>query len=230
MATRNGAAFIRAQLESILKQLGPEDEVVISDDCSGDDTLTIIRTFQDSRIRLLESKSEKGISKSFEASLLASKGDYIFLADQDDIWLNGKVEKMKQAMNHADLVVSDCQLVNDNLEILQPSFYDFNRSGKGFVKNLIRNSYMGCCMAFTQRLKERALPFPSDIPMHDFWIGLIGEIYFKVCFIPDVLVLHRRHGANASTSGRKSKHPIEIKIAHRFRMVKNLLIHRYYAT
>src|SRR5688500_13094934 len=93
MATKNGATFIKEQLDSILPQLATDDEIIISDDCSGDDTLTVIRAFQDPRIRLLESSSEKGITRNFESSLNASKGDYIFLADQDDVWLPGKVNR-----------------------------------------------------------------------------------------------------------------------------------------
>lgn len=93
--TRNGAAFLKEQLTSILAQLTPYDEVVISDDCSGDDTLTVIPSFQDPRIRLLESRPIKGIAKNFEASIAASTGDSIFLADQDDIWLRDRVNKME---------------------------------------------------------------------------------------------------------------------------------------
>ncbi len=229
MATRNGASFLKEQIDSILPQLGLEDEIVISDDCSGDDTLTVIRTFQDSRIRLLESRSEKGITRNFEASLKASHGDYIFLADQDDVWLPGKVKRMKQALKQYDLVISDCHLVDDTLQVLQRSFYDLNRSGKGLIKNLIRNSYMGCCMAFTKKLKERALPFPSDIPMHDFWIGLIAELYFRIHFMREALVLHRRHDSNASTSGDLSPNSINEKLAQRYRIIKNLIIHKSYA-
>jgi len=229
MATKNGATFIKEQIESILPQLGTKDEIVISDDCSGDDTLTVIRTFQDPRIRLLESRSEKGITKNFEASLSASKGQFIFLADQDDVWLPGKVNKMKRALKNFDLVMSDCHLVDDNLEVQERSFYDLNRSGKGLIRNLIKNSYMGCCMAFTKRLKDRSLPFPADIPMHDFWIGLIAELYFSVHFMPEALVLHRRHNSNASTSGKSSHNSINARIAQRYRLVKNLFIHKYHA-
>lgn len=229
MATKNGATFLKEQLESILHQLGPEDEIVISDDCSGDETLKIIRTFQDSRMRLLENKSEVGVARNFENTLKTARGDYFFLADQDDIWLPQKIERMKRAMGEYDLVVSDCRLVDDNLRTKQPSFYQLNGSGKGFLRNLFRNSYMGCCMAFTRKLRDRALPFPADIPMHDYWIGLVAELYFRVCFLPDVLVLHRRHTSNASTSGHPSRQAISRKIGHRYRMVKNLLIHKSYA-
>jgi len=229
MATKNGATFIREQLDSILVQLNKEDEILISDDCSRDDTLNIIRSFEDPRIRVLENTVEKGITGNFEAALKASKGDYIFLADQDDVWLPGKVNKMKLALKKYDLAISDCHLVDDNLRLQTTSFYGVNRSGKGLLKNLIKNSYMGCCMAFTRRLKDRVLPFPPDIPIHDFWIGLMAEIYFKVYFMPDVLILHRRHDANASTSGKTSRHSLNQKLVHRYRILKNLFIHRYYA-
>ena len=229
MATKNGATFIKEQVASILPQLGPDDEIVVSDDCSSDDTLTILRTFQDSRIRLLESRPEKGINRNFEASLMASKGDFIFLADQDDVWLPGKVNKMTHALKNYDLVLSDCHLVDDHLQMQKASFFNINKSGKGLFRNLLKNSYMGCCMAFTKRLKDRALPFPADIPMHDCWIGLLAEIYFDVYFMPEILVLHRRHDANASTSGRSSQYSINEKLIQRYRMMKNLFIHKYYA-
>lgn len=229
MATKNGATFLKEQLDSILAQLKKEDEVIISDDCSSDDTLTVIRAFQDPRIRLLENRSEKGITKNFEASLRASRGDFIFLADQDDVWLPNKVDRMEGALKDFDLVISDCTLVDDNLQIRSESFFELNKSGKGLLRNLLKNSYMGCCMAFNRKVKDEALPFPSDIPVHDFWIGLVAEMHFNICFMPEALVLHRRHEANASTSGSRSRQPINRKIAHRIRMIKNLFMHKYYA-
>ncbi len=229
MGTKDGATFIGEQLESILPQLTGNDEIVISDDNSADDTLKIIRSFRDARIRVLESTSERGITKTFQASLMTGRGEFIFLADQDDVWLPGKVAIMKAALKEYDLVVSDCKLVDDTLRTKTHSFYDVNRSGRGLVKNLVKNSYMGCCMAFTRKLRDRALPFPPDVPIHDFWIGLIAELYFKVHFIPDVLVLHRQHGSNATTTGESSQQPINKKLLSRYQMVKNLFIHKYYA-
>lgn len=228
MGTKDGATFIGEQLESILPQLNSTDEIIISDDCSVDDTLKIIRAFKDPRIRILDSTEERGITRNFEASLMTSRGDFIFLADQDDIWIPGKIKIMGNALKEYDLVVSDCKLVDDTLRTQNDSFYNVNKSGRGLVKNLIKNSYMGSCMAFTRKLKDRALPFPTDLPIHDFWIGLIAEMYFKVLFLPDVLVLHRWHSLNATTSGKQSGQSINQKLVDRYRMVKNLFIHKYY--
>jgi glycosyltransferase involved in cell wall biosynthesis len=229
MATKNGASFVRAQLESILPQLSEEDEVVISDDCSVDNTLEVLASFQDRRLRVLENDTVHGITRNFEKCLKVAQGDYIFLADQDDVWLPHKVEVMKSALNRFDLVMSDCRLVDDRLRTQEHSFYTLNNSGKGLFKNLIKNSYMGCCMAFTRRLRDRAVPFPVDIPIHDFWLGLVAELYFNVHFLPDILLLHRRHHSNASTSGKSSDHSLGEQLGSRYRMIKNLFIHKYYA-
>lgn len=229
MATKNGVPFLREQLESILPQLTEEDEVVISDDCSVDKTLEVITSFQDRRLRVLENHSVHGITRNFERCLKAARGNYIFLADQDDVWLPHKVEVMRNALARFDLVMSDCQLVDDHLRMQERSFYSVNNSGKGLFKNLIKNSYMGCCMAFTSRVRDRAVPFPADIPIHDFWLGLVAELYFNVHFLPDTLLLHRRHYSNASTSGKLSDHSFRKQLANRYRMIKNLFILKYYA-
>lgn len=229
MATKNGAAYLKEQLESILPQLSEEDEVVISDDCSIDGTLQLVKSFQDRRLRILENDTVRGVTRNFEKCLKAARGNYIFLADQDDIWLPHKVEVMTRALTCFDLVMSDCRLVDDNLRIQEHSFYAVNNSGRGLFKNLIKNSYMGCCMAFSSRLRDRAVPFPADIPIHDFWLGLVAELYFNVHFLPDVLLLHRRHHSNASTSGKSSDQSLSEQLVNRCLMIKNLFIRKYYA-
>ena len=99
MATKNGAKFIREQLDSILAQLDPSDEIIISDDASTDETISLIESYNDNRIRLLKNKLSVGISRNFEISLNVSKGEFIFLADQDDVWAPNKVEVMKMNLN-----------------------------------------------------------------------------------------------------------------------------------
>jgi glycosyltransferase involved in cell wall biosynthesis len=229
MATKNGANYIAEQLDSILPQLQPTDEVIITDDCSTDNTVSIVRAYRDHRILLLQNNFPSGIAKTFQVSLEASRGDYIFLADQDDVWVSTKVSAMARYLQTHDLVVSDCLLVDHALKIKRESFFSVNNSGRGLIKNIVKNSYMGCCMAFNRDLLIRALPFPKDIPLHDFWIGLIAELYFNVYFIPDVLVYHRRHFSNASSSGEISPFSLPRKVVNRYRMIKNLFLHKSYA-
>ena len=126
-------------------------------------------------------------------------------------------------LNYHDLVVSDCLIINQQYPIANQSFFELNRSGKGLWRNLLRNSYMGCCMAFNRKVLQKALPFPGKIPMHDLWIGLIAEVYFKVAFIPDQLVLHRRHHRNASTTSASSSYSLIEKLGFRYKLVKHLI-------
>ena len=222
MAVKNGAQFVKEQIDSIIPQLGENDELIISDDHSTDDTCLIIRSYNDPRIRLI-SNPHSGIISNFENSLLLSRGEFIFLCDQDDVWVSNKVSLSLQHLVNYDLVISDCLIISQQHQKKKGSFFELNHSGKGLVKNLIRNSYMGCCMAFHRKVLEKAIPFPKKIPMHDLWIGLIGELYFNVAFIPDKLVYHRRHSNNASSSSEKSPYSLLQKINFRYKVVKNLI-------
>lgn len=201
----NGAAYIRQQLESVLGQLGEQDELIVSDDGSTDGTVSIVKEYQriDSRIRLLKGPGQ-GIKRNVGYALSHARGRYIFLADQDDIWLDNKVCRVLQAFGQqgASVVVHDARVFADGdiADIQMESFYAFRGSGAGVIKNIIKNSYIGCCMAFRRELLEVILPVPAQIEMHDQWIGVLGDYFAgKSCFLPDVLLLYRRHGANNSS-------------------------------
>lgn len=226
MAVKDGSRFITEQIQSILPQLTGDDELIISDDHSTDNTRELIKEFKDSRIRLL-SNPNSGLISNFENALRISSGSLIFLADQDDVWKSNKIDVMKKALQSYDLVVCDCEIVDEDLLPSQESFFQFNKSKEGLLHNLIRNSYMGCCMAFHRKILSKALPFPKNIGVHDGWIGLISELYFRKIFIPDILVLHRKHNSNASYTGTRSKFSPMTRIAHRMELVKNLISVHY---
>lgn len=225
MATKNGEKYLSQQLDSILTQLSDTDELIITDDTSIDRTTEIIRGYKDPRVSLQINQEASGIPLTFEKSLIRAKGRFIFLADQDDVWLPHKVRTMLCFLDHYDLVVSDCALADHHLTTESDSFFKINKSGKGLIRNIIRNSYMGCCMAFRRPVLEKAIPFPPDIPMHDGWIGLVAERYFKVKFVSDVLVQHRRHDRNASTNGDESSFSLREKLMNRYRLLKSLFFY-----
>lgn len=203
VATYNGARFIAAQLASILAS-PLVTEVLVSDDGSTDGTIEVIQSFQDERLRVLAGPGA-GLIRNYEALLSQAGGEYIFLADQDDVWLPGKVVQMLMHLATADLAVSDCVVVDDQLRTLDPSFFALRGSGPGLLHNLVRNGYLGCCIAFRRRLLQHALPFPARIPMHDWWLGLIAEAYGRVVFAGQQLVLYRRHGGNVSSTAGRSQ-------------------------
>jgi glycosyltransferase involved in cell wall biosynthesis len=221
MAIKNGGRFLKQQIDSILPQLAVEDELIISDDHSTDDSVAIIAAIPDPRIRILKNHSF-GLTSNFENCLRASKGEIIFLADQDDIWTSDKIQQMLPYFQRFELVVSDCFIVKEG-SLNHESFFEQNGSRKGLIRNICRNSYMGCCMAFKREVLERALPIPKNLPVHDVWIGLIAELHFKVVFIHDKLVYHRRHEANASSTSSPSNASLLQKMNLRYQLAKNLI-------
>lgn len=224
MATYNGEKYIKEQLDSILGQLGQEDELIISDDCSTDSTLDIIQGYKDSRIRLFSGYKHKSLIHNFENALRRAKGEYIFLSDQDDVWAHNKVECMLVYLRKFDCVVSDCFVTDGNLKVKQESFYELNHSRKNKFYNLfVSNPYLGCCMAFKGNVLRKCLPFPSNIPMHDIWIGNVAAFYFSTVFIEDRLIYFRRHGKNSSVTGGKSRYSLVQKLGMRVRVMTSLL-------
>ena len=219
MATYNGSRFIKEQIKSILPQLGSNDELIISDDNSSDDTLSIISSFNDGRIHVFKGPAKGHPRFNFENGLKHCKGDYIFLCDQDDIWIPNKVEVFCHYLHDYDLVISDCFIINADGEIVVDSFFNGNiNHRKGFFKNLINNHYLGCCMAFNRKLLNDVLPFPIKIAQHDIWIGLCAEILnMKIAFIPYKLMKYRRYDGNFSFNGFSggSKNRVSYKIIYR---------------
>lgn len=223
MAVHNGAKYLNEQLDSILQQLHPADELIISDDNSTDASLSIIKSYRDVRIKILPGRQFGNPVKNFEYALSGCSGEIIFLSDQDDVWHHEKIRRMKAELETHDLVVCDCSLVDEDRISKTDSFFEFNRAGSGLLRNLMRNSFVGCCMAFRDNIKAKALPFPKEIPSHDQWIGLIAQRYFRVKFLPEVLVEHRLHERNYSSTGRVSKNSWNNKLISRLRLTQMLL-------
>ncbi|MGI8952518.1 MAG: glycosyltransferase family 2 protein [Chitinophagaceae bacterium] len=229
IATYNGEKFIKQQIASILSQVDDNAEIIISDNGSSDRTIEIIKNFHDKRIFLTHC-SAKGVVSNFENALSKVSGDIIFLADQDDVWMENKAQIVKEQLKKYDLVMSDSKIVDENLNVFHQSFYAYKNAGKGLIKNLISNTYHGCSMAFKKDVLKLALPFPKNIPMHDMWIGFVGELFFSCYFIPQKLVLHRRHHANTSTATQKSKYSFSQKMNFRIQLLAciPLLLKRKY--
>lgn len=223
MATYNGEMYIEEQLKSILTNLNEDDEIIISDDGSKDKTLEIIKEYmkKDNRIKLIEGP-QKGIKQNFANAINYCNGQYIFLADQDDIWMQDKVRKILKLFEEKKniLVIHDAKIINEKEEESISSFFEYRNSGKGIVKNIYKNTYIGCCMAFNSKIKNKILPIPDNIEMHDQWIGIIAEKNGESYFLNEPLILYRRHSENNSSM----KHYGIIKmIRNRITLIKELI-------
>jgi glycosyltransferase involved in cell wall biosynthesis len=195
MAVYNGEKFMRLQIDSILEQMKTDDEIVISVDPCQDGSRKIALEYaeKDKRISVLDGPGS-GVIKNFENALYSAKGEFIFLADQDDVWFKDKLERMLGALGKEGVLAAahDAEVVDGDLNIISESYY---KGGfyTGILKNVIRNRYMGCCMAFRSRLIEYAMPFPENLPMHDQWLGIVAKKYGNVEFIDSPLIYYRRH-------------------------------------
>lgn len=223
LATYNGERFIKCQLDSILNQLDKNDEVVISDDGSKDRTLDIIHSFNDKRIKLYHNE-QHGVIHNFENALRHAAGDYIYLSDQDDEWMPDKVKICTEYLKIYSCITTDCYISNSLGEITSESFFQQNKTRQGRWYNLLlKNGYLGCCMAFRKEILDKILPFPKDIPMHDIWIGDVAAFKYSMAFVPDRLIKYRRHGDNASSAAEKSRSSLFQKISFRWNIISHLL-------
>lgn len=214
IATYNGGKYIKEQIDSILIQLSPHDEIIVSDDNSTDDTIDIITNLKDSRIKIFFN-SEKGYTSNFENALKQATGDIILLSDQDDIWMPNKVQVCSEALKSYDLIVSDCVVINEKKEIISNSFFNLRKVRKTRLQNLIKFSYLGCCLAFRSEILKKALPFPANrrLCTHDNWLFLVGAFLYKHTILDDKLIHYRRHNNNVSLL--KSETTIWFKIKYR---------------
>lgn len=222
MATYNGEKYITKQIDSILNNLNNNDEIIISDDGSTDNTINIIESYNDKRIKLFNGPKQ-GLIKNFENAISHCNNNYIFLSDQDDIWASNKKEEILKTFKktNSDLIIHDCKVFDSKTnKILIKSFFNFRKSKKGIFKNIIKNSYIGCCMSFKKELLNYLLPFPNHIPMHDQWIGLIAEKKGKVYFLNKKLINYRRHEDNKTNLKHQS---IFFMIQNRINIIINLI-------
>jgi len=217
MASFNGERFIKDQIQSILDQISENDELIISDDGSTDNTLAIIQSIKDPRIRSMINEGEHGYTRNFENALSHATGHIIFLSDQDDIWCDHKVVMMTEALKDNDLVVSDARVVDGSLKTLEESHFQLFKVQAGFFNNFIGTRYIGACMAFNRKLLGLVLPFPSNAKLcpHDYWIAIVAEMYAKVGLVQQPLILYRRHENNALNAGMGKGRSLYVKITAR---------------
>lgn len=216
VCTFNGEEFVEAQLNSILRQSVMVSEVVISDDNSTDRTWQILETWSERqtssypaiKIKLFRNSRSLGVARNFEAALREATHDWIFLCDQDDVWLERKVESFKNrlAENSAPRVFnSDGFIVDENLNSLGYNLFDSIRLSKSEKRRILagnslevllqRNICTGASMLIHQQVFDSSTPFPSGW-LHDEWLAICASIMFDVDVIDEPTFYYRQHQSN----------------------------------
>jgi len=205
MATFNGASYLNEQIKSILPQLHPEDEFLVSDDGSTDGTLEILSVYSHT-IKLVSSSKVGGIVPNFNRVITAATGDIIVFSDQDDVWLGGRLNMIRYEMQFSDLILMNAHVVDHQLMYSNKTLFKILGVRIGFCSNLVKNSFVGCCMAIRSDVLKSALPLPSYIPMHDWYLGMICEVFYRVKRVEQPYLLYRRHIFSASQTANTSSY------------------------
>lgn len=211
LSTYNGAKFLKQQIDSIINQTYTEWRLIIRDDNSSDNTLTIINecvTLFPSRILLVDNGfTNLGSTKSFERLLDFVESDYFMFSDQDDIWRNDKIEKSLSEMHRIEslygkniplMVCSDAQCIDTNGNMICPSFFEsqkFVDTTKRDIDLLALNVVQGSTTLMNKRVLDYVRPFPKYV-IHDQWIAVITAHYGKVAYLHEQLLYYRQHGHN----------------------------------
>jgi hypothetical protein len=229
MATYQGEAYVERQLRSILEQIGPDDEIIVVDDCSRDRTVEVIEAIRDARVVLYRNPVNRREVFSFGRAIELARGEIIFLADQDDVWLPGRVELMV-----GRLLASGAALVTSNFEWMDAEERPLNvafdgvssRTSNRHLKNIFdifigKTNYFGCAMAFRQSLVPLVVPIPPYVESHDLWIALAANQIGSNLHIESNTLRKRRHGSN--TTSTVSNRPLFHKLQSRLIFLKSMI-------
>lgn len=200
MSTYNGAKYISHQLQSIQAQSLLPDELIISDDCSTDNTIEIVKKFAAQapfEVRLIINEKNLGYAANFNVALLHATGDLVFLSDQDDVWFSNKIEHMVMIAEHhpnAWMLMNDALLTDKSLNPYEVTkIGQIESTGMGMDRFV-----MGCCSAVRRELLEFCMPIPKGFKAHDVWLAWSADALLRKYVEHRVLQYYRRHGSNES--------------------------------
>lgn len=218
MCTYNGERFLRAQVDSILRQTFSNFELVIVDDCSTDSTRAILEEYQlqDSRVRVLHNSQNLGFIKNFERALAECKAPLIALSDQDDIWLPEKIETLAAEIEDNLLVYSKVDLIDEDNQPLPGKFPRVKRiDGHCALSLILYNSVTGHTCLLRRELLDIALPFPADLFSHDQWLAIAAAAPGRLKACQQTLAHYRIHANNTLVGNKKSPQSNKIRKAKR---------------
>lgn len=209
VCTYNGEKFLNQQLDSILNQTIPVDEIIVCDDRSSDSTAAILESYTVKHpgiFKIYINEQNIGSVKNFEKAVSLCNNEVIFFSDQDDIWVENKVERILEAFNlYPEISVictngygiddQDKQLdvitVWDCPGFVKESKYQFDYFN---ILNLVDNFCTGATMAIKKEMQKEIIPFPiMDGFHHDRWIALVSALRNKLFFLDEKLIFYREH-------------------------------------
>jgi len=212
LCTYNGELYLKRQLDSILNQTYPIDEIIIVDDCSSDSTRSILNDYKEkfSSIKLFFNEENLGPNGAFKYAISLASNEFIALSDQDDIWFENKVELQMTGIlkngHHLEkkpiLSFHDLCLIDENDRITDNSFWKVHKfmpESFTFKKLLISNIVTGCTCVINKSMRDELVKCDmQNIIMHDYLIALIGYGFGTVIYISEPLMYYRSHSSSVT--------------------------------
>lgn len=217
LCTFNGEKYLEKQLVSILNQSLAPCEIVISDDNSTDSTLHLVDKYcqgADFPVLIMRNQSKLGIKANFEQAISACTGDYVALADQDDVWAREKLEVFSRAIMESDLTYptlffSDLNLIDSSGKPMGHTFLSKARISPPLAEHFkllaVGNFAPGCSVVFDRQLVSSILPIPEGAILHDWWINLIFSMCGKIERVPVTTMCYRIHASNNQGISTKAR-------------------------
>jgi glycosyltransferase involved in cell wall biosynthesis len=229
MATYQGERYVERQLRSILEQLGENDEVIVVDDCSTDRTIELVERLNDPRIAVFRNQMNRREVYSFGKAIEIAKGDIVFLSDQDDVWLPGRVQLMvsRLQVSNTALITSNFEWMDESERPLDVAFAGISSAASThYFRNIVdifigKTNYFGCAMAFRRELVPLVAPIPAYVESHDLWIALAANQIGSNLHIDDKTLRKRRHGNN--TTSTVSSRPLFLKLRSRLIFARSMI-------
>ena len=209
MATYNGERYLPEQLASILAQMDASDELLVVDDASRDGTVGYIDGLGDPRIRVVRNEVNLGHVQSFARAIGMASQPYILMADQDDIWLEGRLAAIRDALAAGPALVStNSEFIDGEGRPAPPLHPDLSETDSArHAANIARiftghAHYDGCAMGLRQELRNFVLPIPRYVESHDLWIAMAANVAGSNAHLARRTLRRRVHGGNVSLISR----------------------------
>lgn len=209
LATFNGERYLPGQLDSIANQSYDNLEIVACDDGSTDKTVEILKEYSTScNLRWHVNSKNIGFVKNFEKAISLSRGEFIALSDQDDIWRRDKIEVLVANIGNYSLIYSDTSMMDENDNIFVPSkkreYLNNDHTGISFLETVFVNYVVGNSCMFRKDILDLALPIPDGQPVHDWWLAAVASKRNGIKYYDDQLVMYRQHRDNVAGYERLS--------------------------
>ena len=212
LTTYNGQAYLKEQIDSILAQSNQDWRLIIRDDGSSDNSVSIVEKYAaeyPDKIKLIiDSDGNLGANLNFGRLLEQANAGYIMFSDQDDVWLPNKIELTLNVMKATEqiypdkpvLIHTDLKVVDSDLNIIADSMWSYQKLspeiGDDLSKIMAQNVVTGCTMMINRKASDVSTPIPAEAIMYDWWIAMNVARYGKIVYLSAPSILYRQHSDN----------------------------------